>query len=479
MRYKSRDKMSTLPIPINLGPNRSIDEVGMIGYNAFLYDGFVDGAGNVNRRPGLVQFSDLSTAAGVDGLYWWDRQSKLIAVCNGNIFSINQNGVATDLGGDDLQAGYPVYFADFNTVLYACNGTRIVAIPASGTPAYIADADAPTTVRAIAELDTYLLALKDDTEQVWYPDAGDPTNWQGLFVSAQYKPDLAKMLGVRNDIIEIVGTQSIEGWRNDGSTPFIKESQYTVDHGIIAPHSFRYCTGFDGSGNWYWLSSTRQIVKMVGRQVIPIAPESLNKYLQTFSTVSDAIGGECNINGTPHYVLTFPTENKTIAINLGIGTWSEFGYWNSGNASHDKWRGISYAPATSWNLQLVGDHSNGKIYKLDPTVYQDNSSTLNTLIRTANIDRGTLSERKFPKAIYLWLKKSNVADIADAAQMMVKWRDQGRTAWKTERTVNLGYVGDTIFRGKITDLGSYYSRQYQFSITDNAPLVFVRAEEEF
>lgn len=471
--------MPSLPIPINLGPNRSIDEVGLIGYNAFLYDGFVDVAGNVNRRPGLVEFCDLSVAAGIDGLYWWDRQSKIIVVCDGNIYSVNQSGVATPLGGDTLNAGYPVYFADFNTTLYAANGGRIVSIPASGSPAYIADGDAPTAVRAIAELDTYLLALKDDTEQVWYPDAGDPTNWQGLFVSAQYKPDLAKMVGVKNDIIEVVGTQSIEGYRNNGVTPFVKDSQYTIDHGIIAPHSFKYCTGFDGSGSWYWLNQQRHVVRMVGRQVVPVAPFSLSRYLQTFTVVSDAIGGECNINGIPHYILTFLTENKTIAINLGLGTWSEFGEWNSGNASHDKWMGQVYALASAWNLQLVGDHSTGKIYKLDPTVYQDDGEILNTLIRTGNIDRGTISERKYPRAIHIWAKKSNVAQEADAVQMMAKWRDTGRTSWKTERTVSLGYVGDTIFRGKISQPGSYYSRQYQFSITGNVPLVFVRAEEEF
>lgn len=471
--------MPTLPIPFNLGPNRDIAEVGLPGYNAFIYDGFIDALGNLNRRPGLVEFCDLSTAAGVDGLYWWDRQSVLIAVCNGAIYSINQSGTETALGGDTLEVGAPVYFSDFNTTLYAANGGQIVSIPSVGTPAYIADGDAPTAVTAIADIDTYLLALKANTEQVWYPAAGDPTTWDGLFFSAQYKPDLAKMIGVRNDIIEVIGSQSIEGWRDDVSTPFVKESQYTIDHGIAAPHSFRYCTGFDGAGNWYWLNHARQIVKMVGRQAVPVAPDSLSKYLQTFSSVSDAIGGECNLNGVPHYVLTFPTEDKTIAINLGAGTWSEFGYWNSGNASHDRWRGQSYAYATAWNLQLVGDHTNGKIYKTDPTVYQDNGQTLNTLFRTGNINRGTVAERKFPKAIHFWLQKTNEAQEADVVQMMFEWRDNGQTTWKTERTVDLGVVGETGLIGKINNPGSYYSRQYQGSITANAPFTLVSIEEEF
>jgi hypothetical protein len=471
--------VAIIPIPINLGPNRSIDDLGVYGYNAFLYDGFVDAAGSVNRRPGLVEFCDLSTSAGVDGLFWWDEESKLVAVCDGTIYHIAQNGTETAFSGDTLQAGHSVYFADFGSTVYAANGTQIVSFAIGGSAGYIADADAPTTVTAIAELDTYLLALKADTEQVWYPDAGDPTNWQGLFFSDQYKPDNIKMIGVKNDIIECVGSQAIGGWRDDGSTPFVREPQYTIDDGIVAPHSFRYCTGFDGGGNWYWLNHNRNIVKMIGRQVVPIAPHSLNKYLQGFATVSDAIGGECNINGVPHYILTFPTEDKTIAINLGTGTWSEFGYWNAGNASHDRWRGISYAYSPDWNLQLVGDHSNGKIYKLDASTYQDNSSTLNTLIRTGVIDRDTISERKYPRSLRFWLKKTNESQATDVVQMMVKWRDNGKTTWKTERTVNLGVVGETGLRGRINNPGSYYSRQYQISITADAPFVLVRMDEEF
>lgn len=472
--------MPSYPIPINLGPNRDIDEIALPGFNAFLYDGFIDAMGNVNRRPGLVDFCDLGVAAGIDGLFWWDRQSKMIAVCNGAVYSIDENGTETALGGDTLEVGAPVYFSDFNTVLYAANGGRILAIPASGAPAYIADADAPTAVTAIADIDTFLLALEADTERVWYAQAGDPTDWQGLFVSAQYKPDLAKMIGVRHDIIEIIGNQSLEGWRNDGSTPILRDASNTVDAGIGAPHSFRYCRGIDGQGgNWFWLNNASQIVRMIGRQVAPVAPASLSKYILGFSTVSDAIGGECNINGIPHYVLTFPTENKTIAVNLATLNWSEFGHWNSVSASHDRWLGQCYEWSNGWNKQLVGDHSTGKIYYLDATVYQDSGETLNTLLRTGNIDRGSATDTKKPRGITFWLKKSNVVSEDLAAKLMVKWRDNGDSTWKTEREVSLGRIGKTGFRGRINQPGDYEIRQYQFSITDNAALVFVRAEEEF
>jgi len=471
--------MSSLPIPINLGPNRDIDEVALPNFNAFLYDGFVDSVGNVQRRPGLVVFCNLSVGSGVDGLFWWDKQNVLIAICNGKSYSINSNGDATDLGGDTLEVGYPVYFADFGDALYAANGGRILAIPDAGTPAYMADGDAPTSVRAIADLDSILLALEDDSEHVWYSQSGDATDWQGLFISEQYKPDLAKIIGVKNGIIEILGTQSLAGWRNDGSTPLVYDPSNTVDVGVGAPHSFRYCTGIDGQGNWYWLNHLSQIVKMIGRQVVPVAPASLSKYLLSFSTVSDAIGGECNVKGIPHYILTFPTENKTIAINLATLNWSEFGYWNTNTALHDRFRGISYAWSNQWNLQFVGDHTSGLIYKMDPTVYQDNGHILNTLIRTGNIDRGTVSVTKKPKMLHFWLKKGNVVSQAAAAKLMVKWRDNGKTTWKTEREISLGVTGETGFHGTKSQPGGYDIRQYQFSLTDNADLTFVRAEEEF
>lgn len=470
--------MTVLTVPINIGQSRTVDADGIGPYNALLYDGYVNLAGEIWKRPGLTEFCDLEVSSGIDGLYYWSTQSKLIAVCDGDVYSITSAGVDTDLGGDDLESGNPVYFADFGSTLYAANGGQILSIPASGAPSYIADADAPTTVTAISEIDTYLIALKASTEQVWYSQGGDPTDWQGLFFSEQYKPDIARMIGVKDGIIEVFGSQSIAGWWNDGSTPFIRDSQYTVDHGILQPHTLVYCNDLNGNGNWYWLSTDKQIVKMVNRQVVPIAPASLSNYIRSFST-HHAVSGECLINGQPHYIINFYNEGRTIAVNITTETWSEFGKWNSGTSLHGAWLCQCYEYASDWNKQFLGDATSGKIYTSDPSVYTDDSDTLCTRIRTDNIDRGSVTEKKFPRQLRFHLKKADGDDFWGDITLYVKWRDNGSLTWKTTREVTLSYTAGMPYRGKIINPGSYYSRQYEIWVTDDEPFILVKVEEEF
>lgn len=466
--------MTINEIPINQGPNKDVEEIGLVTHGASAVDVYFDSNGNVSRRPGMVELCDFSVAHGVDSLFWWDRQSKVIAICNGRIFQItNANGTNSEISGDTFQAGYPVYWGDFGTSLYGANGGRIVKIPSSGNSAYISDSSAPTTVSHIAVLDDTLLALEIGTENVHYSNTGDADTWDGEWIAAVARPDLVKSIGTANDRIELLGTEVLEGWRNDGVTPFVKDSQYTVNRGTSAPYSLKFI-----EDTWYFLDQDRKVVRLNGRtpEVLSL---TMNKYIQDFSTVSDAIGEHTSFNGRPQYVLIFPTEGKSLAYDIYNGIWSELGKWNSGTASYDRFLGQSFCIATGWNLALVGDRTTGKVYKLDSTDYQDNSTTLRSMVRTAHMHWGYPGKWKRSSRLDFYLKKASVAQDADSAELIVKWRDQGNTTWGTERTVSLGRVGKTDFHGYLTRMGHYKTRQYELSISDNSPLVLSKVMETF
>jgi len=101
------------------------------------------------------------------------------------------------------------------------------------------------------------------------------------------------------------------------------------------------------------------------------------------------------------------------------------------------------------------------------------------LVRTASIDHDTIGIKKFSNRLVFRLKRSNVVSEASNVTMTVRYRDNGSTTWKTERTVTLSKVGDTAYRGTLTRMGSYYSRQYEFILSDDTPLVLVYVEEDF
>jgi len=101
------------------------------------------------------------------------------------------------------------------------------------------------------------------------------------------------------------------------------------------------------------------------------------------------------------------------------------------------------------------------------------------MVRTAHYNWGTESKRKFCNALYFRVKRTQVVTEDATPDLMVKYRDNGSTSWKNEHTVTLQQVGDTEFIGKVFRLGSYYSRQWQFTLSDSYPLCLVSVEEDF
>lgn len=467
--------MPILPIPINYGPNKDIEEIGLSTHGAAAVDVYFDSNGNVARRPALVELCDFSVAAGIDGLYWWDRQEKVVSICNGRVFEITaSDGTNAEITGgtSDFQAGAKVYWGDFGTSLYGANGGSITKLTSAGVLS-VTGGSAPTAVDQIAVIDDTLLALENNTQRMHYSDTSDPDTFSGNWVSAIGDPDLLKAIGVGSSIIELIGTKLWEGWRNDGSTPFIKEDQYTINRGIAAPNSHVFI-----EDRWYLLDAERKVIRLNGRSP-EVLSLTMNKYIQDFETVSDAIGGYTSFSGRPQYILSFPTEGKTLAYDIYNGIWSEMGKWNSTSSEYDQFKGQVFCFATKWNLALVGDRSTGKIYKFSTTDYTDNGDTLRSMIRTPHIHWDHPELWKRSSRLDFYLKKSSVAQDSDSAELIVKWRDEGRTTWDGEMTVPLGQVGRTDFHGYLSPMGQYKTRQYEFAISDDSPLVLSRVMETF
>jgi hypothetical protein len=465
--------MPTVKLPIHKPPSQNTDELGLKGFGAQLYDGYIDPMGNIVRRPGLVELADVGTSAAIDGLYWWDEEEIALVVSNAETHKITKSdGTNAQITGDYFEKGTRPIFANYHPTIYAANGGKIISVTTSAVTE-MADTDAPQTVTHVAALDTYLLANEVDTGKMHYSYVAAPTDWRGYYITAEAQYDNVVAMAVADMEINLVGKRSWEVWRNDGDTPFSRELQGYVERGTISPYSLTRCNNI-----WYWLDQYRQVCRLEGRTPVVVSA-SLQKYLNAFSQVTDALGDYVMINGIPFYVLTFKGEGETIALDLQSGAWYNWGYWDINNAVHNHWRGNCACVCPAWNMVLIGDHSNGKVYYLDADVYTDNDGTLKTLVRTEHINHGTESKRKFCRRLVLRVKRTNVANAAAAVSMYCRYRDDGKTSWVTEKEITLGQVGDTEFIGKVNMLGSYHSRQWEFYVTGSAALMIASIEETF
>ena len=465
-------------IPINVGLNLAVDEVGLKTHNAAMHDCFVDELGGVNRRPGLVEFCDLGTSSPVDGIFWWGYYSYLIAVSGGLAFKVtaSDGSIFSQLTGSVFTPGNRVIFGDWDSSWFAADGGNIVKGDTTSV-GEISDVDAPANISHIAVLDRYLLAGQTNSRRVWYPQVNDPDDWQAEYFSKDAQFDKLQATRVAGLEAYLIGERSMEVWHNDGSTPFVRLGQGFVQSGTVAPYSFVYC---DAVSSFVWLDHERKVVMLNGRTPAVLSA-TMTKYIQSFSYVTDALGDYMVLAGRPYYKIDFPTEDKTLIWDFIKEQWYEWGYWNSGSASYERWRGNCYCLAPAWNFSLVGDKSNGKIYKVDPTVFTDDGDTIRMLNRTGHVDWDAPGTKKKSVALNLRLKRTQVATPPGPVQMVIQYRDNGATTWKTEKTITISTTAaDTEYRASIRQLGAYYSRQWQFIYTDpNVGCSLVQAQEEF
>lgn len=466
--------MPKIKLPIYQGMSKATDEVGLQIDGADMVNVYVDELLNINRWPGYEEFADTGEAAAVDGLKWWENQSRVITQCNGKTFQItDSNGTIAEISGDTFETDTRVKYADFGSALYAANGAKINGISTSAVTE-MADADAPTTVTHVAVLDRYLIGNEVGTGNFHWADVNSPTAWSGNYSEAEANPDNLVALDVQNLNLYLLGKKTLEKWYDDGSTPFIRLYQGLVQSGTVANYSFTWVNSIQ---TFCWLDENRRVVMLAEGAVVPISL-SINKYIQEFTTVSDAIGDSVEIAGRPFYILTFPSEEVVLAYDFISKNWYRLASWNAISGEYDLYRGNCYCLAPAWNYTLMGDRANGKVYKLSSTIYDEDGSLLRSLVQTAHYNHGAESQEKFCNGIYVRLKRTQTSPEDGTPDLMVQYRDNGNTTWSTARSLTLHSASNTEFLAFTTRLGSYYSRQWRFYATDAYPICIVSVTED-
>lgn len=464
-------------IPISGPAYRNIEETSVpSAASVLVMDAYINEFGQTERRPGLSTYADLGTGSGIDGLFWWDEASKVIAVSNGRIFSIVDTSppTVTDVTGDALRIGTPVTVASGGSgSLILANGGRMVRYLNVGTTAYIADADAPTEVSHVAYLDGYILALKSGTGQFMFSNLNDPTNWLlSSVATAEGNPDILVAMGVFQRELYLWGRNTLEIWYNDGTTPFSRLPGVYIERGCSAPYSIVPAVSSIANA-WFWIDQDRRFVRLNNRSVEAVSVP-FDRQLANLSTVADCRGFLMQAGTEPLYVLTCPTDQRTFVYNLLRNDWSEWGYWDAVSAVYRQYRGQAACYARAWNKHLVGDHTNGLIYTASRSVFQDAGNPMRTFRRTAEFDYDTYERKRSQQAIYHCQR--GLGTDTTAPQFFVRKNKDGK-GWGNEQFYSLGAVGDYRHFVRTRGHGVYRTLQLEIGCTDNCDFILVGGKE--
>jgi hypothetical protein len=169
--------------------------------------------------------------------------------------------------------------------------------------------------------------------------------------------------------------------------------------------------------------------------------------------VDDAVSWTQKMHGYSFYVISFPSENITLAYKIDDGTWSEWLYFNPDTASYEAYRGINSLYVRSFNKTLVGDRSSGIVYSQEGL--SDNGDAIRMELTSGQMESGT-QKMKREGMLYFRVKRGT----EEGGTFQYRVRDDYKQ-WKNEKSLSLGELGDTKPYIKRPSGGVFRSRQYQ------------------
>lgn len=375
----------------------------------------------------------------VRGLY---RTSKgnLYAVVGGSIYYISSTWTVTFMGNIPA-ATTPVSFSDNGTIVVMVTGAvsagwwwndGAVTFTAISDPNFIGSA-------TVQFLDGYFVFALAFTSQFYL----SPYYWNG---TSPFDPtQIASKTGGSDPIVAVavvrrelwlIGSLTSEVWYNTGAAdfPFERQPGVFVEHGTAATYSVAAA-----DVALFFLSQDRQgrgiVFRLNDYQTSRISTHAIEKEIQSYSTIADAIGFTYQQDGHTFYFLTFPTANRTWVYDMSTNQWHERVWTNPADSSEN--RHLANAMAFAYGYNVAGDWRNGRIYTMDLGVYTDNGDPI-------------VRRRSFPHFVYGGKRISYASFTADmevgtelsvvgTPAVSLRWSDKRGATWGTPVTLDMRF----------------------------------------
>ena len=329
-----------------------------------------------------------------------------------------------------------------------------------------------TSASAVDIVDNYFVYNRPDTQQFGASAALSPISPALSFASKDGAPDDLVTLIVDHREVYLLGEVSSEVWIDAGTSPFPFQRipGTSTQHGIAAGFSVARL----GNSFAYLSRNIRgqaQIVQMNGYVPTRISTHAVENSL-TNQVVSNAVAWTYQLEGHEVYVISFPSINLTWAYDVASGMWHKWLYTNN-LGQYERARGNCCAQFQG--LVMVGDYSNGKIYKLDPLNYTDDGQHVRRLRRAPHLVADFQREYFDELQIQFQPGVGLPTGQGENPQAMLRWSDNGGSTWSNEHWTTIGVIGKYANRAIWRRLGTARDRVFEVSIADPVKAVIISA----
>lgn len=408
------------------------------------------------KRPGYSALTQPPGGSAVGrGCYSWN--GKLYSVFGTKIYS-----GTTDLGVTLTTSTGQCGFAE----AHPAAGTQRLCINDGAKLYAIATNDAVTTITAIANpntrdlivFDRYWFSLKTNGTLI-QSDLDDPTVWDASkIIYAQMYNGSGVGLAHQNNLIFCLGTNYIQAFfdaANVSGSVLTNVEPAAQQIGCASKDSISH-----NEASIYWVSNSNSggyAVQVLDgtTQLSTVSTPGIERLLNAEGTsISSCIGRFVRTGGHSFYILYLASANRTLVYDITSKLWLEWA-----NAA-----GTGAFPITSFAQHgntLVGqDASNGRLYTISTSVYQDNGTSFPVFARFKRLDLND-NRKKFAK------KAELIGDIqSSTTNVSLQYSDDDYVTLSTARTLDMSQTRS--FTG--SPLGSFTRRGWQITYTGANPL---------
>ena len=503
-----------VPIPDWLGgsyPARSLasDSERTINlYTEVVESGAGKSQATLYGTPGL---SVLSNVAGTPGplpaganvgiqAYTYQGVERTFAVAGQTLYEVFQDGTWVARGA--VAVSQPAHWAYNQRQVAIATGNGFYCFDLStnvlSTIGYtIYNADGTTTPGStfaasdVEFIDGFLFALVTGTNQVNASQPFDATGWNPLdFTQKSGASDPAVGLAADHLQLYVFGSETTEIYYDAGNPsgfPFSRVQGGFIQRGCLSPSSL-----VEMDDGIFWIGAMAGggpiIYRNSGYSGLRVSNHAVEFAMNSYPTVMDAVASYYVEEGHQFLIAHFPSANNGLgaswAYDTTTGLWAERLFWNQnlGQYGGDPARYITYA----WGQQIVADYRSGFICTQSLETY----TTIDANGVSAPIRRQRIAPPisrtmnwNFFHEFQLDLQTGIGIPLPPAQgsnpHAVLRFSDDGGYTWSNEITVELGRVGNTLWRAMWRRLGKSRERVFEVTITDPIPVAIINAYMRF
>jgi len=270
--------------------------------------------------------------------------------------------------------------------------------------------------------------------------------------------------------------------------PFAALPGAYIEHGIAAKYSIAH---YDIAMFWLGrdLHGHGVVFRFRGYFTDRISNHALEFQIREMANtvgISDAIGFTYQVDGHPFYVLTFPRGDQTWVFDDAVQdptlAWHQEA-WTSADGVMHRIRGQCHAVINDVNV--VGDHSNSTLYRLDLDAYTDTVDGIEYAIacvrtfphigaarvagstQVAQLDGRRVQFAAFRADLECGMGPKDINDLP--AQVSLRWSDDRGRTWGSAVLQSSGEPGSYLTQPQWLGLGIARDRVFELSHSIRGP----------